>query len=109
MDEVVIIENGVEKCRFVPREMGDDYLITPSRYRPWPVTPGVAEVRIGRRLIGRVTTCRREQFQRCRIEFDPVRTRRKRRSVRSEEPAADGGEPESAGEPPAEAEAEAKD
>lgn len=72
MDTVIIV-GADEKSRFVPREMGDGYLVTPPRTRPWPVAPGDRVFVVSgkkRRPLGMVVSCRRVQFQRCRIEFE---------------------------------------
>ena len=90
-EAVVIVENGVEKCRFVPRLMDveNGYLITPPRYRPWPITPGLAQVVIGGDVAGYVKSCRPAQFQRCRVEFVPVTKKPRRKRVSPVQPITD--------------------
>ena len=70
---VVIVKDGTEKCRFIPRSLDaeEGVLITPPRHRPWPIGIGAEIQDEDGTVIGVVTAQRRAQFQRCRLDFVP--------------------------------------
>lgn len=67
----IIIKVGKEeKLRFEPHLVGEDFVITPRRGRRFPIPIG-SDVYDGDEFLGTVTFMLPEQFQRCRVMFDP--------------------------------------
>lgn len=68
----IIIKVGeTEKLRFEPHLVGEDFVITPRRGRRFPIPIG-SNVWNGDEFLGVVTFMVPEQFQRCRVMFEPV-------------------------------------
>jgi hypothetical protein len=67
----IIIKVGeTEKLRFEPHLVGNDFVITPRRGRRFPIPIG-SNVYDGDEFLGVVIFMVPEQFQRCRVVFEP--------------------------------------